>query len=262
MKTTLLNSALALSSAFIFTIVFHECGHYVAALILGYDAILFHNRVVYEMLSAPEDEIWIAGAGLVLSLLQGIIAYNWVRRFPPNGFALWLLWMGITGVLAFMGDLMIGPLMPVGDIGKVYDILDVPPMIQIGIAIFSAMLLIIIFIFSARLFEPFVGEDLGGDKRKQGQWARNLIMFPLFTGLVLVTILHLPLTHGISLIRTVLPPFVILTIYGAFMGRKFSFSSFQAASNVHVKVSVLLVVLTIMGIVINRWMATGVSFPA
>ena len=260
MKTTLLNSALALSSAFIFTIIFHELAHYVTALILGYEAIIFHNRVVYEMLSSPEDELGIAAAGPIFSLVQGVVAYNSVKRFPPNGFSLWLLWMGISGILTFMGYLMIAPLVQVGDTGKVFSILGVPPMIQIGLAILSAIALTIIFIFSARMFEPFVGEDLGGDKKKQAKWAQNLIMFPLFIGLLLVTILQFPVTHFISLVGTIFPPFAIMAIFGAFMGRKLSFSSFQATTNIHLHISVFLVVLTVLGILLNRWMATGISF--
>lgn len=259
MKTTLLNSALALSSAFIFTIIFHELAHYVTALILGYEAIIFHNRVVYEMLSSPEDELGIAAAGPIFSLVQGVIAYNSVKRFPPNGFSLWLLWMGIAGILAFMGYLMIGPLMPDGDTGKIYSILGISPTIQIGVAIAAIVSLTIIFIFSARLFEPFVGEDLGGDKKKQAKWAQNLIMFPLFIGLLLITILQFPVTHIISLLGTIFPPFAIMAIFGAFMVRKLSFSSFQTTTNIHLHISVFLFVLTVLGILLNRWMTMGIS---
>lgn len=260
MKTILLNSALALSSAFIFTIVLHELAHYATALIMGYEAIIFHNRVVYEMLTSPEDELGIAAAGPVFSLVQGMLAFHLVKRFPPNGFSLWLLWMGIAGILTFMGYLMIAPFIPVGDTGKVFSILGVPHMIQLGLAIFAAIALTIIFISSARLFEPFVGEDLEGDKRKKARWARNMIMFPLFIGLILVTLLQFPLTHFISLLGTIFPPFSIMVIFGAFMVRKLSFSSFQTTSKIHLHVSVFLVVLTVLGIVLNRWMAMGISF--
>ena len=46
MIRTIINFTVALSTAFLLTIILHELAHYIMSITLGYEATLFHNKVV------------------------------------------------------------------------------------------------------------------------------------------------------------------------------------------------------------------------
>lgn len=75
MKNTSINSTLAMTSAFLITIVLHEVSHYVTAFFLGCEPTLFHNRVTTPMVSSELNQFLIMAAGPLFSLLQGVVAY-------------------------------------------------------------------------------------------------------------------------------------------------------------------------------------------
>ena len=58
--------------------------------------------------NGPEiDRLWIAAAGAVISLIQGVLALQFAERMKTKVESLFFLWFGIVGLITFFGYLMI-----------------------------------------------------------------------------------------------------------------------------------------------------------
>ena len=109
--------------AFLLTTVLHEFGHAIVGALLGSSAVLHHNYVEHldrEILPVMH-QAWIACAGPLVSLAQGLLLLLVVRRRSGGGlFNLFLLWCMLLGFGNFLGYLMTGPFFSAGDIGIVF----------------------------------------------------------------------------------------------------------------------------------------------
>lgn len=98
---------MALTSAFLSTIMLHEVAHYIMAFILGCEPTLFHNRVEYAPNGSVYNDLLIAGAGPLFSLILGVTAYQFAKKNIPGAVPLFVLWFGLAGLITFLGYLMI-----------------------------------------------------------------------------------------------------------------------------------------------------------
>ena len=258
MKFSIINSTLALTMALLLTIILHELAHYIVALGLGYKPTLFHNRVEYGT-SGPElNHMWIAAAGPLFSLVQGIIAYFAAKRMRTSSLSLFCLWFAVAGLITFFGYLMIAPLVPIGDTGKVFRILNIPMLIQIACAILAIVLITLILIRSTVLFERHAIEDFGSTEVNRKRWAVSLILYPLLISILLSTVCQFPIPHIISILATICAPFSIMAVFGTFIGRKTAIKSDENGESINKSVSKVLLLLLVIVAIVNRLLVSGV----
>lgn len=114
--------------AYLLTIVLHESGHATMALALGDHPVLYSTSV---RTTSPHlsnlDHVLIAAAGPLLSLVQGLALLGWLHRRRPQGAGGFFgLYLGLFGLLNFLGYLMIAPVVAEGDTGQIVARLHLP----------------------------------------------------------------------------------------------------------------------------------------
>lgn len=255
----ILNSTVSLSSALLLTILLHELAHYTMSILLGYDATLYHNRVLTMDIASVHHEILVAGIAPVFSLVVGLVSYYISTRSTPSHQSLYLLWLGIAGVITFCGYMMIAPLIPVGDTGKVFALLGVPMMIQVVVAVLSLVAVTLFLIKSTSHFERFAIEDFGSTKATRSRWALSLILFPLLISIALVTVLQFPVQHFASILGVVCAPFSIMAVFGTFMGSSQPLVKGNGAFDIGGSISWGMIVFLVGLIIANRLLVSGVG---
>ena len=122
-RNLFIHSVLIFVSAFVSNTLIHEGAHAVVAKVAGLHPVLHHNYV-----STPDKEsastlvkILIPAAGPLMSLLQGIIFLIVLRRTDQKSLlTLFYLWLSVMGFINFVGYLMLTPVVPYGDTGRVF----------------------------------------------------------------------------------------------------------------------------------------------
>jgi hypothetical protein len=199
-----INSTMAYVSAFLVTTVLHECGHAFVGHWLGSAPVLHHNHVEHfqrDLLPLPH-QVWIALAGPLVSLVQGILVAFWMRDRQGGGpFRLFMLWTMLLGFGNFLGYLMTGPLFTAGDIGKVHQLLDVPLWIRIGVAIVGAAALTVVAYRATLPFLRFAPEQHHvQDATSRVAFNGRIIILPWVIGSLVMTLLYLPVVAVVSII--------------------------------------------------------------
>lgn len=255
-KIVLLNSTLIRISSALLTTVIHELGHFLISVGLGNSATLYHNRVethtenldIFNQLAIPMG-------GPVISLLQGIICIVIYKKIKNGIISLFVLWLGIGGLMAFFGYMMIAPLFTMGDTGKILQLLEVPMLWQIGIAIGSLVLFIFLLIRFHLGFEHFIPEDIHSGKELRAKWAGLLIMYPILIGILVNTIMQFPIVYFLSLLPSLTMPFMLFMVYGQMILSK---TKIEKAKNKDVThFSMALIIVFILTIILYRSLVWG-----
>lgn len=254
-----INSTLGLATGFLLTIILHELAHYIMSVILGYEATLYHNRVFSETNGIKNHEIMIAGIAPLFSLVQGVLAYQASKKMESSSISLFVLWFGITGIITFFGYLMIAPLIPIGDTGKVFSLLNIPWVIQAITSIIAIAMVTIILMKSAKQFERYAIEDFGSVEVNRKKWSVSLILMPLLLSIVLVTLFQFPIPHILSILATICIPFSIMAVFGAFIGSKDKLRKDPQGNSINQDISIPLICLFIFVGILNRILVNGIS---
>jgi hypothetical protein len=258
-KNLVIHSVLVFVLAFVLNTLIHEGAHAVMAKILGFHPVMHHNYV-----STPEVEsatrlvrILISAAGPLMSLLQGIIFLILLRTTGQKSLVtLFYLWLSVMGFINMGGYLMLTPLVPYGDTGKVFALLNSPQWLKWVVALVGlAGLIRIIFGFVAD-FEHQLAKEMVGQHFAPGKLANGLIAFPVLVGCLITTLLSLPVPTVISLIYPATSPFITFMIYGQLRGKKGDLFGEAVYPD---KLSALLIAVTFAAIVISRLLVSGVS---
>ncbi|MDB4293638.1 hypothetical protein N9954_09555 [Maribacter sp.] len=261
MRNTIINSSLAFTAAFLLTILLHELAHFLMAITLGYESTLFHNRVVTPVpFETDHQELLFAGIAPLFSLLQGIVFLKISATAGPSIKSLTCSWIGICGLITFFGYLMISPIVPFGDTGKVFSIFNIPVVLQIIISIVSVVAITLILMRSVRLFEKFISGDLNAVKKVRLKWGNALILFPLLTGIIIVSVLQFPIAFLVSILGAMLSPFPIFALYGTFVGSKKEIFSTGKSTDVNTALSYYLIGFLIVLLLTNRFLLNGITF--
>ena len=214
-RNVLINSSLTRISAALVTTIIHEMGHFLVSVGLGNSATLHHNYVETHTPDLPFiQQILIPAGGPVVSLLQGIVCMVFYRKIRGGVVALLVLWMGISGLMAFFGYMMIAPVFTVGDTGKIFRMLDIPILLQIIMAAGSLIFFTILLTRFHKDFERFIPEFKQDGKAERAKWAKLLIMYPVLIGIVITTIMQFPIVHFLSLLPSLMMPFMLFMVFG------------------------------------------------
>ncbi|HPF91936.1 MAG TPA: hypothetical protein PLL57_14845 [Flavobacteriales bacterium] len=203
-RQLVINSAVCYALAFLFTTVLHEGGHAVVGWALGSNPVLHHNYVAHlNRADLPVAyQAWIALAGPLVSLMQGLVLWLVVRSKDGGGLGrLFLLWAMMLGFGNFLGYLMTGPLFVAGDIGKVEVLLGLPMIVRVALAVIGAAGLTAVAYWSTRPFLAFAPEPvLLADAQARTRFNFRIIILPWLVGAATITMLYLPVVAIVSII--------------------------------------------------------------
>ncbi len=257
LRNVLVNSTLCFVLAFLLTTIVHESSHFISYLWFTAKPVLYHNSV-----ATPNQELAIhvriisALAGPVGSLVQGLVC-GWIvsrRKANTSVGDLFLLWLSLLGLVNFFGYLMMTPLSTGGDTGKVAELLNVPLVASILIAVGGFAVLIFLILKLGKHFSKFIPAE--HDEKVKKQYVYHVMFYPILIGSVVDTALSFPVPAVLSVIYPATSSFAIMSSFGAILksvGRQ------TQATEVEKKISIWLVVFFLCGVGINRFLTTGVG---
>jgi hypothetical protein len=257
-RNVLINSSLIRIIAALLTTIVHEFGHFAVSIAMGNAAVLFHNRV-----ETPEEnlsfvnQLLIPLGGPMISLAQGILCMLIYKKIKNGPVALLILWMGISGLMAFFGYMMIAPIFTVGDTGRIFQLLEIPMLWQIVIAVASLLLFTLLLMRFHKGFEHFIPENIDSKKEMRAKWAKLLILYPVLFGIVVLTLMQFPIVNFLSLLPSLTMPFMLFMSYGMMIMSK---DQIRKADNKKVtKISVPVIILFLIVIIGYRLLTLGFS---
>jgi len=210
----IINSTFLYVIAFLATTIIHELSHALIGVLNGSNPILYHNYVEHTSLAHLSilQQVSISLAGPVSSLFQGLIIGGlYLKSKNQTPLRLFLLWFSVLGFTNFFGYLMTGPLFQIGDIGKVFLLLNVPFFIQLVFAILGAIMLLFM---AYKLTTPFLQfsfmEKWLVDKYSRKNFSFGIIILPWVIGSIIVTFLYLPIIAIVSIIYPILSGMVFI----------------------------------------------------
>lgn len=214
-KTGLVVNSIAFYvAAFLLTTIIHELAHAVSGLLLGSDPVLHHNYVEHlseDSISASRKAV-IAMSGPFISLMQGVLAaFLFYKYAKYNASGLFLLWFCVLGLFNFLGYLLTGPIFVNGDVGKTLMLLEIPLWIQISVALFGAVFLLLT---AYLLTEPFLKFSYREEWVNKGKSRKNfsffILILPWLIGSGIVTLLYLPIIAIVSIIYPITSGMVLI----------------------------------------------------
>lgn len=256
LKNILINSTLAFVSAFVFTTVIHEGGHFLSYMFFGAHPTLFHNYVqTPDQHLSTLARVVSALAGPVISLVQAVVFGLIVSKGRKNTAShLLFLWLSLLGYVNFFGYLVMTPLFTGGDTGAVAELLNIVYVIRIVIALAGFAVLLWIIRHTARNFSTFIPAELEGQQRSR--YVYRLMFFPIMVGSAVNTLLAFPVAAVLSAIYPATSSYVIMSSFRAILHGS---SSHVSRSECEGGISKILVFLALSAIILNRLLTFGVG---
>lgn len=208
------NSIVLYVISFLITTIVHELFHALFGYLFDSHPVLHHNYVEHLNRDnvTTSQSIAIALAGPLISLTQGIAAaviFFKVKKYDL--LQLLIAWISILGFINFLGYLMTGPIFQVGDIGKVYLMLDTPLYLQIIFAVTAGIVLVVITLKMSRPFLRFATrQEWLQTVHFRKRFLFHIIILPWIFGSLIMTVLYLPVIAIISIIYPVMSGFVFI----------------------------------------------------
>lgn len=258
-KNLLIHSILIFVLSFISNTFIHEGAHAFMAKATGLHPVLHHNYV-----STPGQEastllvkVLIPAAGPLLSLIQGIIFLILLRIARQKSLTtLFYLWMSVMGFINFGGYLMLTPLVPYGDTGKVFSLLNAPQWLKWSAALAALAGLIRVVSGLTPDFERQVPEGVKEQDYVPGKFANLLVAFPVAIGCIITSLLSLPVPTPISIIYPATSPFIVFMVYGGLRRKK---GDLAGNAQYPGSISVALIILMLAAVVISRLLVNGLA---
>ena len=254
-----IHSSLIYVLSFMLNTIIHEGAHALTAKVMGLDPVLHHN---YVSTSGEESASFIAkvltpAAGPIISFIQGVIFLLLTRMTDRKSLrTLFYLWLSVMGFINIGGYLMLTPLVDYGDTGRVFTLLGTPSWLKWIIAFFGITGLIIVVRQFTKDFENQIPVAFNDTVFKPGRIANLLIAYPLITGVILTTLISLPVPTFISLLYPTTSPFIIFMVYGGLRRKR---DKLVGNANYPEQTSIVLVVITLVAFVVTRLLVDGVK---
>jgi hypothetical protein len=260
-RNLIINSTTLFVIATILQMTLHEVGHFAAAIVLhSTDIVLFHNYVLENSLSLIRSII-VAAAGPIFSLLIGI-TFNYICSIykKRNTLFLFFLYMSVFGYINFMGYLMIAPFFIQGDSGYIFNALKFPILIPIIIAVIGAVSLFFILKNLSKFFIEMSTDEIIENPSLRKEFTDSLVSYPLFIGIVITSLLNLPVPVFLSLIYPLCSPFALMWCYGFLLKANYSKENVNKNFNLLNKFQPQLLIILILIIIMNRLLVLGIHF--
>jgi hypothetical protein len=215
LRSLTLNAIGLYVAAYLLTIMLHEMGHATMSWALGGHPILYNTSVENTNKALSDTaRVLIAAAGPVVSLLQGALLLLLAQRNRVGGsWGLFGLYLGVFGLVNFLGYVMIAPVVAGGDTGQIVALLHVPagvPWLTAGLAL---VLLVRSIGGTAPLFTRLLPAHWLADAGARTQAMRGLIAWPWLVGSVVLVLLALPAPHPAVGANMFMSPLVLRRTY-------------------------------------------------
>ena len=260
-RNLIINSTTLFVIATILQMTLHELGHFwVAIAVHSNNIVLFHNYVLENSLSLTRSII-VAAAGPVFSLLIGI-TFNFIclKYRKRNTLFMFFLYMSVFGYINFMGYLMVAPFFVKGDTGFIFDALKFPTWFSLIIAVLGALSLFFILKKLSKFFIEMGTAEIIENRSLRKEFTDSIVQYPLYIGIIITTLLNLPVPVFLSLIYPLCSPFALMWCYGFLLKANYSKENtnkdFNLLNNVQPKLLLILVLVIIM----NRLLVFGYHF--
>lgn len=211
-KLIIINLISVFVVAFGLTTFLHEFAHAITAKMVGVESVLFHSYVSYDNSTTSSiHQIYILSSGPLISLLQAFVFLFLLRKRVKIDFiALLYLWLGIIGMVVFLGYIMMGPFMPYGDTGKIYAILSIPNYISFSLTILALIVIILFFRKLTHVFANFLFQLKGESEFESKKSFMLFFVLTLITGTVFNILISLPAPTMMSLAFPMVIPLTMI----------------------------------------------------
>ena len=261
-KNIVINSTILFVIAAIAETIMHESGHFIAGILVhAKEVTLFHNYVSdnADNLSLSES-IFIKGAGPFVSLFIGVLFHFICSRQKERGLTfLFNLYMSVFGYIGMLGYLMIAPIFTYGDTGYICKALNFPLWLTVTLALAGAFLLYLLMRILVRYFVEMATKEIAETKELRSHFIASLVFYPVLLGIVISTLLNLPVPTFASLIAPICSPFTILWTYRNALSQKYPGDKMSMDITSVNKINYKWVIVFVLTIVVNRYLVTGFS---
>lgn len=260
-KSIILNLISVFVVAFGLTTFLHEFAHAITAKLLGVESILFHTYVSYDnSTTLAIHQIYILSSGPLFSLLQALGFLMLLRKRDKIDFiAFFYLWMGIIGIVVFLGYIMMGPFVPYGDTGRIYAILSIPSYISFSLSILALIAIIFFFRKLTPVFANFLFSLKAVTEFESQKTFMLIFGFPLFVGTVINILISLPAPTMMSLAFPIAVPLTMIPTAIRLSKSSWAVDKNSSKANNFSKRTYWPIVAMIMIIVISRILAIGIN---
>lgn len=249
-----INALLLMVIAAIVEMILHELGHFFCALYFHASALsLHHNYVNFDENSLSIfQRIWIAAAGPIISLCIGVIFHFIVtQQKSRNYFFLFNCYFAGHGYIGFFGYLMIAPIAAEGDTGFIMHQLKFPVYITIVIALIATLILRKFIQTITKYIMEFATLEIYQDAALRKKYAKSVLLYPIYLGLIIIILMNLPVPIWISLMA----PFSIFSFFFAFgeaLKKDYTQIRFNTNDVALFKIQLAIIVSFVLVLIINR----------
>ncbi|HVN48122.1 MAG TPA: hypothetical protein VMU30_04805 [Bacteroidota bacterium] len=260
-RNIIINSTMLFVVAAILEMTLHELGHFFASILVHAQHIsIYHNYTSNTDIGLPlMSTLFIKSAGPCTSLVIGFLFHFLCsRQARRNILFLFNLYMSLFGYIGFWGYLIIAPMTPGGDTGYICSALGCPTWLTIALAIIGAITLYYLINSVMRYFVGMGSEEIIKSEVKRKEFIRSLVLLPLIIGIIITTILNLPVPVYISLIAPICGSLTILCGYDNASKKVYSFKYTNNEFEQFNKPQLLLYGFFFFIILINRLLVYGI----
>ncbi len=260
-KYVFINSTLLFVIASILEMTLHEFGHFFASFLVHAQNIsIHHNYTSNTDTGLPLlKTLFIKGAGPFISLVIGVLFHLICSmQTKRNTLFLFNVYMALFGYIGFFGYLLIAPMFQGGDTGYICYALGFPIWVTVALSLVG---IITLYFLTNRLIKYFVemgSKEIINDAGNRRKFIHSLILYPLFIGLILTTLLNLPIPVFISLIAPICSPFTFMFGFDNALHKKYSIKTTNHEFEQFNKLNAGLIILFAIIIVINRLLVYGI----
>jgi hypothetical protein len=203
--------------AFLITTMVHELAHGVVSCIAGNQPVLHHVFVKHNKMTERKRAV-VASAGPLVSLCQGVVfvaIFYWVS-VAAGGLQLFILWLGMHGLINMFGYLMTTPFVPNADLGIISRCLKWPGWFNWLLALLGLALVTAVgFWMRDLLFQALPIEASVLSATAQSKVVLLYAIVPWLLGSVAIIFLTMPAPHWISYAYPVLSGFFLIVTYSS-----------------------------------------------
>ena len=241
----------------------HELGHFVVGKFFhSSDATLYHNYVKHDLSSlSGMERIFVAAAGPLFSLIIGILFQTICASYSKrNLFFLFCLFMSAFGYINFGGYLLISPIFTGGDTGYIFRQLGFPIWMTISFAIGGAFFLFYTIKMLSKFFVEMATEQIINDKSERRVFINSIVKYPLYLGVIISTIMNLPVIVFLSLLYPMFSPFTLFWSFGYLLDSPYPTANANKEMYKLNTLSPILIIAFILTIICNRLFVIGLHW--
>lgn len=260
-KYIVINSTMLFVIASILVMTLHEFGHFFTSILIHAQQISIHHNYTSNSsvgISAIRSII-IKISGPFISLIIGVL-FHFICSCKErrNILFLFFTYMSIFGYIGFFGYLIIAPFTPGGDTGYVFYSLGFPLWVMILSAIVGAVALYFLINSLMKYFVEMGSNEIIENGVDRVKFIRSLIFYPLVFGIILTTLLNLPVPVIISLISPICGSLTVLCGYDNASKKDYLLKNTNKEFDKFNKLSLILFGFFVLTIILNRLLVYGI----